>query len=77
MAKVLIVDDSQTEMLRMTRFLEKQGHTVITAENGENGVKVAEAELPDVVLMDIRMPGVDGLAATKSMSSAWPKAVRG
>jgi twitching motility two-component system response regulator PilH len=68
MAKVLIVDDSQTEKLRMTRFLENNGHSVITAENGEQGVKVARAELPDLILMDVVMPGLNGFQATRQLS---------
>lgn len=68
MAKVLIVDDSQTEMKRMTRFLEKQGHTVITADNGENGVSVARQELPDAILMDVVMPGLNGFQATRLLT---------
>jgi twitching motility two-component system response regulator PilH len=68
MAKILIVDDSQTEMKRMTRLLEKMGHTVITAENGENGVKVAQAELPDAILMDVVMPGLNGFQATRQLT---------
>jgi len=46
MAKILIVDDSPTETYKLTGVLEKNGHVVICAENGEEGVKVAKAELP-------------------------------
>lgn len=56
MAKVLIVDDSPTETYKLTTILEKNGHTVITAGNGEEGVVTAKAEIPDLVLMDIVMP---------------------
>jgi twitching motility two-component system response regulator PilH len=70
MAKILIVDDSPTETYKLTGVLEKNGHTVITAENGELGVSVAKAELPDLVLMDIVMPGLNGFQATRQLSKA-------
>jgi len=70
MAKILIVDDSPTETYKLTGVLEKNGHTVITAENGEAGVATAKAELPDLVLMDIVMPGLNGFQATRQLSKA-------
>lgn len=70
MAKVLIVDDSPTETHKLTTILEKNGHTVIAAVNGEEGVKTAKKELPDLVLMDIVMPGLNGFQATRQLSKA-------
>lgn len=70
MAKILIVDDSPTETYKLTGVLEKNGHTVITAVNGEEGVSTAKAELPDLVLMDIVMPGLNGFQATRQLSKA-------
>lgn len=70
MAKVLIVDDSPTETYKLTGMLEKNGHTVITAGNGEEGVATAKVELPDLVLMDIVMPGLNGFQATRQLSKA-------
>lgn len=70
MAKVLIVDDSPTETYKLTTILEKNGHSVITAVNGEEGVKTAKGELPDLVLMDIVMPGLNGFQATRQLSKA-------
>lgn len=70
MAKVLIVDDSPTETYKLTGMLEKNGHSVITAVNGEDGVKTAKSELPDVILMDIVMPGLNGFQATRQLSKA-------
>lgn len=67
MARVLIVDDSPTETYKLTSMLEKHGHVVIAAETGEDGVSVAKKELPDVVLMDIVMPGLNGFQATRQL----------
>lgn len=68
MAKVLIIDDSQTETKRFTQFLEKHGHDVITADCGETGVDVAAEQQPDVILMDVVMPGINGFQATRRIS---------
>ena len=70
MAKVLIVDDSPTETYKLTGMLEKNGHSVITAENGEQGVATAKAEIPDLVLMDIVMPGLNGFQATRQLGKS-------
>ena len=68
MARVLIVDDSPTETHKMTGILEKHGHEVLTAGSGEEGVASARQELPDVILMDIVMPGLNGFQATRQLS---------
>lgn len=70
MARVLIVDDSPTETYKLSSMLEKNGHAVITAETGEEGVSIAKKELPDVVLMDIVMPGLNGFQATRQLNKA-------
>jgi len=68
MARVLIVDDSPTEMYKLTDWLEQHGHQVIKANNGADGVALALQEKPDVVLMDIVMPGMNGFQATRQLS---------
>lgn len=68
MAKVLIVDDSPTETHKLTSMLEKHGHSVSCAGNGEEGVEKARRELPDIVLMDVVMPGLNGFQATRQLS---------
>ncbi|MFC6337031.1 response regulator [Pseudomonas sp. CCM 7891] len=68
MARVLIVDDSPTEMYKLTGMLEKHGHQVLKAENGADGVALASLEKPDAVLMDIVMPGLNGFQATRQLS---------
>lgn len=68
MANVLIVDDSPTELYQLKAMLEKHGHKVYTAENGADGVALCRAEKPDIVLMDIVMPGLNGFQATRQLS---------
>jgi len=66
--RVLVVDDSPTERFFLTDLLRKNGYEVITAENGEQGVALAKSELPDLVLMDVVMPGLNGFQATRQLS---------
>jgi twitching motility two-component system response regulator PilH len=68
MARVLIVDDSPTETHKISSILDKHGHEVLTAESGEEGVIAAKQHLPDVILMDIVMPGLNGFQATRQLS---------
>src|SRR5690554_2432703 len=68
MARILIVDDSPTETHKLSSILEKYGHDIITAGDGEEGVQVAKDTLPDAVLMDIVMPKLNGFQATRKLS---------
>ncbi|KAF1715824.1 two-component system response regulator [Pseudoxanthomonas sangjuensis] len=68
MARILIVDDSPSQLLGIQRIVEKLGHQSITAEDGAAGVEVAKRELPDMVLMDVVMPNLNGFQATRSLS---------
>ncbi len=68
MTRVLIVDDSPTETYKMSSLLTKSGYEVMTAASGEEGVAIARQERPDVVLMDIVMPGLNGFQATRQLS---------
>lgn len=68
MARILIVDDSPTELHKLTDILEKQGHQVLKADNGADGVALARQEKPDAVLMDIVMPGLNGFQATRQLA---------
>ena len=68
MARVLIVDDSPTETHKISKILDKHGYEVLTAESGEEGVSTAKQHLPDVVLMDIVMPGLNCFQATRQLS---------
>ena len=68
MAQILIVDDSPTETHLLREMLEKNGHSVITAENGALGVKVCKDKKPALVLMDVVMPELNGFQATRQLS---------
>lgn len=68
MTKVLIVDDSPTETFQLSSMLEKKGYTVMAAESGEAGVDMARQQKPDVILMDVVMPGLNGFQATRLLS---------
>ena len=68
MARILIVDDSPTEIHVLSGILQKNGHEVATAADGEKGVAAARAGKPDLVLMDVVMPGMNGFQATRQLT---------
>lgn len=68
MAHILIVDDSPTEIHVMKNILEKNGYEASFATNGEEGVEKAKEIMPDLVLMDVVMPGLNGFQATRELS---------
>ena len=65
--KILAVDDTEMNLGLLERFIRKQGHQLITASNGEEGVAAFEAENPDLILMDVMMPVMDGFQATREI----------
>jgi two-component system cell cycle response regulator DivK len=64
MAKVLVIEDNPANLTLATFLLQSVGHTVLAATDAETGLTLARAEQPDLVLMDIQLPGMDGLEAT-------------
>jgi len=68
MARILIVDDSPSQLLGIKRIVEKLGHETLTAEDGAAGVDVAKREKPDLILMDVVMPNLNGFQATRTIS---------
>lgn len=64
MAKVLIIEDNPANMTLATFLLQSAGHSVLAARDAETGLTLARGEQPDLVLMDIQLPGMDGLEAT-------------
>ncbi len=65
MKKVLIIEDNENNLYLMRAIVEKMGHQVIEALDGETGVKNTVAEKPDLILMDIQLPVLDGYEATR------------
>ena len=64
MAKILIVEDNAANMKLACLLLQKVGHTALCAMDAETGLMMARTDRPDLILMDIQLPGMDGLAAT-------------
>ena len=65
MKKILVVEDNEINMYLSCRILKSSGYEVIEARSGEEGVELAIKEKPDLILMDIQLPGIDGLEATR------------
>ena len=68
MAKILIIDDSPTDVRVFTTLLEGAGHSVSAVSTAEEGVERVRADLPDLVIMDVIMPGMNGFQATRTLS---------
>jgi two-component system, cell cycle response regulator DivK len=64
MARVLVIEDNASNMTLATFLLESAGHTVLSATDAEAGLNLARTEHPELILMDIQLPGMDGLEAT-------------
>lgn len=67
MALVLIIDDSPTEIYALTGHLEKNGHQVFNARTAEEGLSKSKKIRPDLILMDVVMPGLNGFQATRAL----------
>jgi twitching motility two-component system response regulator PilH len=65
---ILVVDDSPTEQYVLKGILEGAGYSVVTASDGEGGVEQARSSKPDLILMDVVMPGMNGFQATRKLS---------
>jgi len=66
-ATVLLVEDTEDNRFMMRRLLEMAGYRVVEATNGEEAVRFAESDGPDLILMDLSLPVIDGLAATRAI----------
>ncbi len=70
MAKILLVEDNELNRDMLSRRLMRRGYTVLVAVNGADGVRMAAAEHPDVVLMDMSLPVMDGWEATRRIKNS-------
>src|SRR6476469_5986585 len=68
MARILLIEDSPTESAVMTQLLERNGHQVMTSGSAEDGIEACRRERPDLVLMDVVLPGMNGFQATRALS---------
>ena len=66
--KILLVDDSKTELHHLTDLLSKRGYAVRTAENGEDAMRRLSEDKPDLILMDVVMPGQNGFQLTRAIA---------
>src|SRR4051794_20017482 len=69
MLRILVIEDSPVNMALTVAILENAGHTVLQADHAMTGIEMARAQQPDLVLMDIQLPDVDGLTATRLLKS--------
>lgn len=67
MANILLIEDSATDAHAYGSVLRSNGHIVINASTGEEGLAIAESQVPDLIIMDIVMPGVNGFEATREL----------
>ncbi len=70
MPKILLVEDNEMNRDMLSRRLERRGYEVIVAVDGEEGVARAKTDSPDVILMDLSLPGIDGWEATRQLKAA-------
>jgi two-component system, sensor histidine kinase and response regulator len=69
MKNILVIDDDNSLRVTIKAFLRKHGYEVLEAENGEKGLELARAQLPDLVLSDVNMAGLDGFGVLKGLRS--------
>jgi len=69
MPKILIIEDTENNRVLLTRRLKPKGYDIVTAEDAERGLAIVPTEQPDLILMDVGLPGMDGWTATRQLKS--------
>lgn len=69
MAKILIIEDTENNRILLTRRLRPNGHEIVAAEDAESGLELVKLEHPDLILMDVGLPGMDGWTATRQLKA--------
>lgn len=69
MAKILIIEDTENNRVLLTRRLRPRGHEIVTAEDAEGGLAMVPTVQPDLILMDVGLPGIDGWSATRQLKA--------
>lgn len=69
MAKLLLVEDNEMNRDMLSRRLERRGHTIVIAVDGQQGVDLARTETPDLILLDMSLPVIDGWEAARRIKS--------
>lgn len=69
MARLLIIEDTENNRILLTRRLKPRGHEITLAEDAEQGLAVAREQRPDLILMDVGLPGMDGWEATRQLKA--------
>ena len=72
MARILLIEDSPTDRAVFTQWLEKAGHEVLSTDNAEDGLQMARSQLPQLVLMDVVLPGMHGFQPPRALSRDKP-----
>jgi len=71
--RVLIVEDNHLDSALFSALLESQGHEVMKAGNADDGLKIAREDTPDLIIMDVKLPGMSGFEATKILKAEMPR----
>ena len=69
MTTILLIEDNEMNRDMLTRRLQRRGHRVLLAETGEQGITIARSQSPDLIIMDISLPGMDGWQATRTLKA--------
>ncbi|AVQ07863.1 TPA: response regulator [Xanthomonas vasicola pv. zeae] len=68
MARIILIEDSPTDRAVFSQWLEKAGHTVVATDTAEEGLELVRSQAPDLVLMDVVLPGMSGFQATRALA---------